>query len=51
MKKILFLSVLVLCSVSFLLAEIIYVPDDQPTIQDAVDHASDGDEIVLGSVT
>jgi hypothetical protein len=47
MKKILFLSVLVLCSVSFLLAEIIYVPDDEPTIQDAVDAASDGDEIVL----
>jgi hypothetical protein len=46
MKKILFLIVLVFCS-CFLLAEIIYVPDDYSTIQEAIVASSAGDEIIV----
>ena len=47
MKKILFLIVLVFCSCSFLLAEIIYVPSQYDTIQEAINYALS----LTGSVT
>ncbi len=46
MKKII-LMLIVLTFTFSLFSVIIYVPDDEPTIQDAVDAANDGDVIVL----
>ena len=49
MKRILFF--LVMISGLFLLAETIYVPDDYPAIQEAINISEDGDEIIISPGT
>lgn len=46
MRNVMFIAVLVLLSPAGIAVEI-YVPDDQPTIQDAVNHAAAGDTIIV----